>query len=257
MCLILLAWRHHPRYPLVIAANRDEFRARPSAAVRFWSDRPDILGGRDLQQGGTWLGISRGGRVAAVTNYREAGPPVSPALSRGWLVQEFLLGTEAPGDYLREVQSRAELYNGFGLFVGDTRRICYYSNRGTGIRDLDPGLYGLSNHLLDTPWPKVRRGKAALQRALDREGAPDVEELLGILADGTPAADDLLPHTGVGLEHERSLSPICVRGEDYGTRCSTVLLLSHDGEVTLAERSFDAAGVAMGTVTHGFKIEQV
>ncbi len=255
MCLILLAWRCHPRFPLVVAANRDEYRTRPSAAAQFWNERPDILGGRDLQQGGTWLAITRGGRFAAVTNYRDAGPPIVPALSRGWLVQEFLLGAEAPEEYLREVHSRGDSYNGFGLIVGDGGRVCFYSNRGIGVRNLDAGVYGLSNHLLDTPWPKVARGKAALQSALDCSEVVEVEGLLGILADTTQAGDESLPDTGVGIERERHLSPICVRGADYGTRCSTVLLVNADGEVTFAERTLDAAGLATDTVTYRFPIQ--
>ena len=223
MCLILFAWQQHPEYSLVIAANRDEYHARPSAAAHFWSDQPHILGGRDLQQGGTWLGVTRWGRFAAVTNYRDPNHVVTPAISRGWLVQEFLLGTESPSEYLCEVESCAERYNGFGLIVGDHTQLCYYSNRSIGIRDLEPGLYGLSNHLLDTPWPKVARGKSALAQMLQSGDSIDAEAVLDTLSDTTIAEDDLLPDTGIGVEHERMLSPIFVRSDVYGTRSSTVL----------------------------------
>lgn len=241
MCLILIAWQKNRDFPVMIAANRDEFHARPSAPADFWPQHPDLVGGRDLQQGGTWLGITRGGRFAAVTNFREPGPPVVPSVSRGWLVQDYLLGKSAPEDYLQRVAQRADHYNGFSLLVGDRDELAYFSNRSGGPQRLEAGLYGLSNHLLDSPWPKVRRGKAALDRVV---ATPDPQEdaLLALLADTTIAPDEQLPDTGVGLEKERWLSPVFVRNPVHGTRCSTAVLVHASGQCRFVEQSYDAEG---------------
>lgn len=253
MCLLVLAYRQHPRYRLIAAANRDEFHSRPAHTAAFWPHAPHILAGRDAVHGGTWLGITRSGRFAAVTNYREAGPPVVPAISRGWLVQDFLLGHDSPLNYVQTVANHAESYNGFGLLCADGRELSYYSNRGCAPRTLPPGLYGLSNHLLDTPWPKVARAKSALLALLE-PAEIEPESLLALLADTTPAPDAELPDTGVGLERERQLSPIFVRDPAHGTRCSTVLSIDVDGKVCLLERAFDADGAATGTVCHDFTL---
>lgn len=254
MCLILFAWRQHPRYPLVVAANRDEFHDRPTAAAAYWSDHPRVLAGRDLECGGTWLGITREGRFAAVTNFRDGLRREPGKDSRGWLTRDFLIGTESPADYSRGIQSRAERYNGFGLIVGDPDSMWYYSNRDDGPMEVAAGVYGLSNHLLDTPWPKVRRGKETLAALLRPATTFDIEATFTLLADAAPAEDAALPDTGVGPEWERALSAVFIRGERYGTRASTVLAIDSQGAVTLAERSFTAAGAASGTVTHRFTI---
>jgi len=253
VCLLVLAHRRHPRHRLIVAANRDEYHSRPAHAAGFWPHAPHILAGRDALHGGTWLGINRDGRFAAVTNYREPGPPVTPAVSRGWLVQDFLLGRDSPMEYLRAVAGQAESYNGFGLITADERELAYYSNRGRGPLPLAPGLYGLSNHLLDTPWPKVTRAKTALS-ALMEQPEIEPESLLVLLADTTPAPDAELPDTGVGLERERKLSPIFVRDPVHGTRSSTALLVDADGGVCLVERSYDARGNVVGAVRHDFKL---
>ena len=239
MCLILLSYRAHPYYCLVLAANRDEFYARPTAAASFWDRDPDILAGRDLKAGGTWLGVDRYGRFAAVSNYRDPGSNKTDALSRGHLVSHFLRGQQTPAAYIDNLRPKAQQYNGFNLLVGDHLEIWYYSNRISSARMLDPGLYGLSNHVLDTPWPKVQRGKQRLSELLAHNSTVDPEALLEILSDRTPAEDDLLPHTGIGLEMERILSPIFIVSPDYGTRSSTVLLIDKDEHVTFVERSFD------------------
>jgi len=255
MCLILFGWLQHPRYRLVVAANRDEFYERPTAPAGFWPHAPKILAGRDLEQNGTWLGVTTTGRFAALTNYRdgELQDPAKP--SRGWLVREFLLVGKSPIEYLSEVEARAGGYNGFGLVVSDLEHLCFFSNRYSGVHDLPSGLYGLSNHLLDTPWPKVVRGKSALAQMLQSDDALDADAVLNLLADTTIAEDDLLPDTGVGIKRERMLSPIFVRGDLYGTRSSTVLTIDYQGEVTLVERSFDKAGRITGTATHRFAVE--
>ena len=238
MCLILFAWRCHRQYDLVLAANRDEFHERPTAAAEFWEEDPRILAGRDLRGGGTWLGISTEGRIAAVTNYRDPASLKSDAPSRGALVSGFLMSEKAPGAYLDDIASCAGRYNGFSLLVGDGTSLHWFSNRGER-RELGAGLYGLSNRLLDTPWPKVVEGKQRLARVLSAK-EPDGEEIFDVLSDRREAADDLLPDTGVGIEWERFLSPRFIVHSLYGTRSSTVILVSRRGRARFIERSFDA-----------------
>ena len=252
MCLILLAWRVHPDYPLVVAANRDEFFVRPSAPAAFWPEAPQLLAGRDLEAGGTWLGISRGQRFAALTNYRDGSQPVAAARSRGALVADFLAGNDPPAAYLAQTAAAGAAYNGFNLFVGDHESLGYYSNRGDGQpRWLKPGLYGLSNHLLDTPWPKLTSAKAAFAAAL--LALPAQELFLDLLADQEIVPDTHLPETGVPLAWERILSAVFVCSENYGTRASTLLTIDRDGRTTLLERSFDAAARASGEVCETFQ----
>lgn len=258
MCLILFAYEEHPRYRLILAANRDEFYERPTAPAAFWEDDSGVLAGRDLRNGGTWLGITRTGRVAAVTNYRGPRDEHRPeAPSRGALVASFLRGREAPDAYLLRLALNADRYNGFNLLVGDVQRLCYFSNREHEVRRLEAGIYGLSNGLLDTPWPKVEAGRAALGHAIRRPFGPDT--LLDLLADTTTAPDEALPDTGVGPEWERVLSARFIESAAYGTRSSTVLLVGYDGEVTLVERTdalSEAPGAAAPSVeTHRFVID--
>ena len=250
MCLILLAWQTHPDYPLVVAANRDEFFARASAPAGFWSEAPEILAGRDLQGGGTWLGVTRRQRFAALTNFREGGRQPADAPSRGALVADFLAGDSDPQDYLEAVSRNGADYNGFNLFVGDGRPLGYYSNREAGPCWLSPGIYGLSNHLLDTPWPKLSAAKAAFVRALEQ--LPASTSFFDLLADQEIVADMHLPETGVPLEWERILSAVFVRSPDYGTRASTLLTMHRNGRVTLVERSFGRDAAPLGEVTETF-----
>ena len=239
MCLILFAYRQHERYRLILAANRDEFYGRPTASAAFWGDAPDLLAGRDLKSGGTWLGVTRAGRFAAITNYREPDVRLEGAPSRGELVAGFLQSDDAPQAYLDRLAPSADRYNGFNLIVGDAEETGYFSNREGAVRMLGPGVYGLSNHLLDTPWPKVEQGKTLLEEHLSRDEI-DAGALLVALNNPTQAPDAALPDTGVGLAWERALSPLFIQSPDYGTRASTVLLIRHDGEVTFAERTFQA-----------------
>ena len=197
MCLILFAWKIHEGFPLVLAANRDEFYERPTAPADFWDEAPHVLAGRDLKEGGTWLGITRKGRLAALTNYRDPTTLKKDAPTRGRLVSDYLLGDETPRAYLDRVASAAARYNGFSLIVGGPAELLYFSNRGEQIR-LSPGTYGLSNRLLDTPWPKVERGKMALSGVLKRKGVPSEEALFALLADRSRPPDESLPETGVG-----------------------------------------------------------
>ncbi len=242
MCTLLLAWQVDPTRPLIVAANRDEFRARPTAAARFWPEAPQLLAGRDLQAGGTWLGVTREGRFAALTNVREPGvAPLPGAPSRGRLVVEFLRGTMAPGAYLAGLDAGA--YAGFNLVVGDMDTLWHLSNRSGGPRPLPPGVHGVSNAGLGTPWPKVRRGRERLGELVSA-GAATPEALLGLLADEVVAGDAELPDTGVGLELERLLSSLFIAGPGYGTCSSTALVCHSDGRVEFCERTTPQGSVA-------------
>jgi uncharacterized protein with NRDE domain len=253
MCLILFAWRMHAKFPLVLAANRDEFYARASAPAAFWDDAPDLLAGRDLKRGGTWLGITRAGRLAAVTNYRDPASLKQDAPSRGELVSDYLRSKENPAAFLRRVEPRVARYNGFSLLVGDSSELAYFSNRGVTNR-LTPGIHGMSNHLLDTPWPKVEWGKHALGELLAAEKDPSPEALLALLASRSLPPDESLPETGVGLEWERVLSPLFIESPHYGTRCSTVLLIDREGRVTFVERVFNGGSEPRLTSRFDFRI---
>ena len=249
MCLIVLAHRARPGIELIVAANRDELFERPALPAAFWPDHPDILGGRDQQAGGSWLGISRAGRFAAVTNYRDPRQRRADAPSRGALVGDFLKQSAAPGQYLEGIEPLAGEFNGFSLLAGVPGDLRFYSNKAgdRAAHVVSPGVHGLSNRLLDEPWPKVARSKAWLERLLDRPFAP--EPLFELLADETVAPDAELPDTGIGLERERKASAIRIRDAVYGTRCSTVVLLRSNGEGEFHERSFAADGSVSGTVS--------
>jgi uncharacterized protein with NRDE domain len=241
MCLILVAYRCHPGYRLLVAANRDEFYDRPTAPLAFWDDAPHVVAGRDLKEGGTWLGVTRAGRFAALTNYRDPTRLVSNAPSRGQLVSDYLRGEEPAHTYLDRLVRSADAYNGFNLLLGDAEGLFYYANYEDRPRALEPGLYGLSNHVLDTPWPKVERSRLSLRQLLDRRADPTPDELLQVLLDRTPAPDSELPRTGVSLEWERWLSPIFIAAPGYGTRASTVLLANDTGSTRVIEMTWPAA----------------
>jgi len=243
MCLILIAWHAHPRYPLVIAANRDERFARPTAAAQFWSDAPEILAGRDLTAGGTWMGVTRRGRFAALTNFREPEGKRADAPSRGELVRNFLAETLSAEAYLASLEDKADLYNGFNLVCGTLDEgLWHFSNRqASRAMPLSPGIFGLSNHLLDTPWPKVAQGKSALAAAI--EALPADRPLFELLADDRIHEDDRLPRTGISLDWERILSAAFVRAPNYGTRSSTVLLQDKEGGIVLDEQAYLPGGI--------------
>ena len=238
MCLILFAHRAIPGHVLVLAANRDEFFARPTEPANYWADAPHVLAGRDLEKGGTWMGVTRDGRWAAVTNYRDGTRPETGSRSRGELVARYLLEGSSAASYAAAMADAGAEYHGFNLLVGDAKGVYYVSNRGVHLRTLEPGIYGLSNHLLDTPWPKVERGKRELEALLKANSEDPAEPLLALLADRRTAADEALPHTGVGRDWEKMLSPAFIRAPGYGTRASSVLLIEPGGEANFRERSF-------------------
>ena len=246
MCLIYVAWRLHPRHRLVVAANRDEYHARPAASARWWEDAPGVLAGRDLAAGGTWLGITSGGRFAALTNFSGPSAYHADAPSRGALVTGFLAGDVSAPDYLDTVMEDGHRYHGFSLLAMDGDSLAFASNRSREAVRLGAGVYGLSNHLLDTPWPKVTEGKAALERLL-REPDVHVPDLLALLADrGAAATNALCADNGSDLRRMRWRSSRFILGGDYGTRTSTVVLLDSDGAGVFVERSFDSSGRAIG-----------
>ena len=238
MCLILFAYKMHPAYPFVLAANRDEFYDRPSAPVEFWEEAPHILAGRDLEEGGTWLGITREGKFAAITNYRDPSAYKNGAPTRGNLIKNYLLGSQSAADYMKKISRRAGKYNGFNLLCGDGTDLFVYSNRGD-LQKLKAGVYGLSNRLLDTPWQKVTRGKKVLSAAMDKKGADLESALFTLLADRKLAPDSKLPSTGISLEWEKLLSSIFVKSPGYGTRSSAVLLIGKNKWVKFIEKVFN------------------
>jgi uncharacterized protein with NRDE domain len=237
MCTVLFAIDQHPKYKLIVAANRDEFLARPTAPLDWWKDNPNILAGRDLQGGGTWMGIAKNGRFATLTNYREIPQTQDDAPTRGTLVYDFLEGEMTPATYLGTLQESGQIYNGFNLVFGVGSDWIHYSNRDKTSTVLAAGIHGVSNALLNTPWPKIAKGKNDLAAALQSDTI-DPTQLLTILNDSTIHPDELLPDTGIGLEWERVLSSIKIVSPKYGTRVSTAILVDHENQVTYLERTY-------------------
>lgn len=244
MCLIVFAWRPGHAQPLIVAANRDEFYARPARPLAVWEATDGIHAGRDLEAGGTWLGITAHGRFAALTNIRDPGQPLGHR-SRGELVADYLAGSQSPAQYLADVAARAGQYSGFNLLAGTLDELHYLNSQEAQPVCLQAGVYGLSNARLDTPWPKLRKARAALEGNLHD---PQPERLLKLLADAEPAPQAQLPDTGVGLQTEILLSSVFITSGNYGTRASTVLIVSADGQQRIIERSFGPFGARLGDV---------
>ena len=248
MCLILFAYRVVPGAPLMVAANRDEYFARPAAAAALWADHPEILAGRDLASRGTWLGVSTGGRFAALTNFRNPATHRNDAPSRGELVKAFLAGRMSAESYVHGLAREAGAYNGFCLLAWDGDRFFFYSNRAEAPLEVQPGVHGLANHLLDTPWPKVVKGRDGLERLT---GLPfSIDDHLALLDDTVPAGERNLPHVGVDAERERRLSSLRILSAEYGTRCSTVVRIAATGAIDFAERSYRPDGDIAGEVRY-------
>lgn len=236
MCLISFAYKVDKEFDLVVAANRDEYYHRPTAQADYWEDAPHVLAGRDLEKMRTWMGVTKSGRFAALTNYRDPNEDRTGKRSRGEVVSHYLIGKEHPLDYLKQIQRKHKQFPGFNIIIGDRNSLFYYSNIVNEIKKLNPGLYGLSNHLLDTPWPKVRKGKEGLKTCLENSRERIEECLFSSLQCADPARDEELPKTGVSLEWERVLSPLFIQTPSYGTRCSTLLLMNQT-EINYFERT--------------------
>ena len=254
MCLIAIAYQAHPAWPLVVAANRDEFHARPALPADWWADAPQVWGGRDQTAGGSWMAVSRQRRFAAVTNVRRMQPPDPKAPSRGGLIQDFMTSSDSAAAYAEQLAGSAGRYAGFNLLLFDGQQLHFASNQdGYQQAPVSAGLHCVSNANLDTPWPKAQRLRAAMQGWLVAPD-PDDQALFTALADRAPAPDEQLPDTGVGLEMERFLSPPFICSPRYGTRASTVLTLAASGALRISERRFDAAGEAAGESTASFAV---
>ncbi len=241
MCLINFQLNDHPIYKLVMIANRDEFYMRPTESAHFWKDEPQVLAGRDLMQMGTWLGVNKAGRIAALTNFRDPSAPEANKISRGSIVRHFLSTEMDPRLFLENLIP--EDYAGFNILAGDTNRLFYYNNLEAKTSEIESGIHGLSNHFLDTPWPKVVKGNMYLERYLSETEEVSMNDLFEILQDAEESADIDLPNTGIGTEFERILSPMFIKTPEYGTRSSTVVLISHDDEISFAERVYNSGNL--------------
>ncbi len=255
MCLIVFGLHAHPRYPLVVAANRDELVARPTEPAGFWQGCDGLLAGRDLVAGGTWMGVTPSGRFAALTNVRDPQSFDPSAPSRGELVVRFLSGAEEPVACLKRLAAEGSRRNGFNLLAAAAGRLACFSNAGGEPREVEAGIHAVSNAFLDTPWPKVRWSAAGLARILGRHDRIDPDELFALLADREPAPDEELPDTGFGLATERVLSSPFIAAPGYGTRATTLLLVASSGRATFLERRFDEGFRESGTTRFelGFK----
>ncbi len=253
MCLIVTGWQAHPDYPLIVAANRDEFVNRPASPAHWWTDAPQLLAGRDLEAGGTWMGISRSGRYSALTNFRDPSQRASGLPSRGALVRAALESGSDCRETLENIARSSAGYAGFNLLVSDGAQLGIHESTTGAVRLLAPGVYGLSNHVLDTEWPKLKRARDAFTAALHT--LPDSEAFLTLLRDTTPVADHELPDTGISLEWERRLSTAFIDSPTYGTRCSTLLTVGRGGEACLTEWTWLPGGKQHSIVTHRFGID--
>jgi uncharacterized protein with NRDE domain len=254
MCLLFLAINSHPKYKLIVSGNRDEFYNRKTAAAAFWEDHPGTLAGRDLEGMGTWLGMTITGKIAMLTNFRDPKNINPKAPSRGKLVSDFLTDSsiDNTGSYMTTVRAHASAYNGFNLLTGTVDEIWYFSNYGRDVEKLPDGFYGLSNHLLDTPWPKVVRGKEKVKQTL-ATAEPDPEAMFAILYNEDIAPDEQLPNTGLSVERERALSSMFIKTDGYGSRCSTVIMVDRDNNVFFAERVYNTNTFDHSTQTFRFK----
>jgi uncharacterized protein with NRDE domain len=239
MCLINIQLHAHPDYPLIVAANRDEDYDRPTVSADFWVDEPGILAGRDLLQFGTWLGITKQGRFAALTNFRDPKHMKPGKVSRGSIVREYLTQDVSPEAFMHSLKKKRDNYTGFNLIAGSRDQLFHFNNVQNEITKLTPGTHGLSNDTLNTPWPKVIKGKSLLNSYVTRTDEIQAADLFEILSDTDVAKDEKLPDTGIALSLERKLSPLFIKTSQYGTRSSTVLLIDNDNHVTFVERTYD------------------
>lgn len=239
MCLILFAYNYHPDYRLILTANRDEFYQRPTRPMQFWTEQPQLLAGQDLEQGGTWLGLTRTGRFSALTNHRNGLKQPQGVSSRGRLPLQFLLGEMSCQTFICETD--VGQFDGFNQLIDDGGQLSYLSNRSPALQPVPHGIHGISNAVFDSPWPKLVAAKAALKECIDGDQI-SADALITLMQDPTTYHDDQLPQTGVSLELERLLSARFIRSERYGTRATTAVLIRHSGEIRVVEQNFDAQG---------------
>ncbi len=256
MCLIGFAYKCHSKYDLVFVANRDEAYRRPTRPAQFWDENPNILAGKDLQAGGTWMGINKRGHFAALTNYRDPSISKKNPPSRGELVLNYLNKNITPSAYLDSTHHKADQYMGFNILAGNHDELLHYSNQQQQINRVEPGIHGLSNHLLDTPWPKVKQAKTDLMEVMNKKHL-DEELLFELLQNDMPADDEHLPDTGIGKGLEKQVSPVFIKSKNYGTRSSTILLIAKNGQVTFEERRFKTGTLAVDEINRfEFEIER-
>jgi uncharacterized protein with NRDE domain len=248
MCLILFSYKNHSQYDLILASNRDEFRDRATAKLEFWEDYPDVLAGRDLINGGTWMGITRTGRFAALTNFRSLPMIKQDSPSRGNLVKNFLVGHMSASDYIHELQTVAESYSGFNLIAGTMNELIYFSNCRKEEQTISSGLFGLSNNFFDVPWPKVQRGKQMLSKCLDHDNEIDIKQIFTLLSDTFYPEIHQLPRTGISMEWEQMLSPIFIDNPFYGTRSQSILTIKQSGYVSFYERTIHRDNIRKGAI---------
>ncbi len=242
MCLITFSYKTHPRYKLIVAANRDEFYERPTRKAQFWTNEqlPDILAGKDMKANGTWMGISKKGKWGALTNYRDPSNIKENAPTRGNLVLDFLKSEMDENSYLENVQKKAQDYNGFNLLIGSYDSLYHFSNETNAITEIEPGIHGVSNALLDTNWPKLDHAKKELERITSKEKF-NKEEAFEILKNPVKAPDEQLPSTGIPYEWEKAVSSIFIKTDNYGTLCSTLLFVDYEGNAEFTERRYNSS----------------
>ncbi|MBN0988075.1 NRDE family protein [Amphritea pacifica] len=252
MCLIVFAYNYHPDYRLILTANRDEFYHRPTRPMQYWPDQPQLLAGQDLEQGGTWLGLTRNGRFSALTNHRDGRRPQQGIRSRGNLPLAFLLSTDSCDAFIHNTAT--DDFDGFNQLIDDGNQLCYLSNRSLPLQPVPAGIHGISNAVFDTPWPKLEARKAALKTCIDT-GELSGENLIQLMADRKTYPDTLLPDTGIDIELERRLSSSFIHSDNYGTRATTALLIKHNGEVEVVEQNYNDQG-ATGCTRIRFQLEK-
>ena len=247
MCLIVFAYRHHPQYQVILAGNRDEFYGREAQQAHFWDTEPVMLAGKDLRAGGTWLGISQRGEFGAITNYRDLKNPREGERSRGEIIPDYLTGNESPDQKMTRLKNQIHHYAGFNFLAGNADQIFYLNNISGDVQSVSRGIHGISNAFLDTPWPKVKAAKSAFEDAII-PAVIDHEAVFKLLQNSDPFPQEKLPDTGLSQEMEKAVSPIFIKTEDYGTRCSTLLTINYDGQIQFTEKTYHFNGDSSETV---------
>ena len=257
LCVAFVAWQAHPQWPLVVVGNRDEAFERPSDPAHWWADEEGVFGGRDMRHGGTWLGVTREGRWSLVTNFRDVAAFESQGRSRGELVRHFLTSEQPPAKWVEGLALRAHTYNTYNVLVGDAGGVVYHGDRAPGPQALPSGVHGLSNALLNTPWPKVEDGRRRLSQHIAQSGAEDMQALATLLGDRASFPDDVLPDTGMGIEWERRLSPLFITDPEghYGTRATTVVAIDVTGGLRFLERRWAPDGSLAGETHESFQVD--